>query len=63
MLQSIYTYYFLSSKWHLDKCKLGDFFGAEAFENVLQCENTLDFNALNCKMDFDRIQNSCDLDV
>jgi hypothetical protein len=25
MLQSIYTYYSLFFKWHLDKCKLGDF--------------------------------------
>jgi hypothetical protein len=39
------------------------FFGVKGFENVLQCEDTLDFNALNCKMDFDKIQNSCDLDV
>jgi len=38
-------------------------FGVEAFENVLQCEDTLDFNVLNYKMDFERIQNSCDLDV
>jgi hypothetical protein len=35
-------------------------FGAKGFEDSLQHENMLDFNAFTCKMDFDRIQNSCD---
>jgi hypothetical protein len=39
------------------------FFGVEGFENSSQRENTLDFNVFTCKMDFDKIQNSCDSDV
>jgi hypothetical protein len=38
-------------------------FGAKGLEDSLQCEDTLDFNVLTYKMDFDRIQNSCDLNV
>jgi hypothetical protein len=39
------------------------FFGAEGFEDSLQCEDTLDFNVFICKMDFDRIKNNCDSNV
>jgi hypothetical protein len=36
---------------------------AKGLEDSLQHENTLDFNALTCKIDFDRIQNICDSNV
>jgi hypothetical protein len=35
-------------------------FGTKGLENSSQHEDTLDFNAFTCKMDFNRIQNSCD---
>jgi hypothetical protein len=34
--------------------------GAKGLEDSSQHEDMLDFNAFICKMDFDRIQNSCD---
>jgi hypothetical protein len=39
------------------------FFGAKGLENSLQREDALDFNVFTCKMDFDKIQNNCHLDV
>jgi hypothetical protein len=38
-------------------------FEAKDLENSLQHEDTLDFNALTCKTNFDRIQNNCDSNV
>jgi hypothetical protein len=35
-------------------------FGAKGLEDSLQHEDTLDFNALTCKVDFDEIQNNYD---
>jgi hypothetical protein len=35
-------------------------FGAKGLKDSLHHENTLDFNAFTFKMDFDKIQNSCD---
>ncbi len=32
MLQSIYTYYSLSSKWHLDRCKLEEILEQKALK-------------------------------
>jgi hypothetical protein len=37
-----------------------NFFEAEALEDSSQHEDILDFNAFTCKMDFDKIKNSCD---
>jgi hypothetical protein len=38
-------------------------FEAKGLEDSLQHEDTLDFNAFTCKIDFDRIPNSCDSNV
>jgi len=40
-----------------------NFFGVEGLEDASQCEDTLDFNVLTYKMDFDIIQNSYDSNV
>jgi hypothetical protein len=37
-------------------------FGTKGIEDFSQHEDTLNFNALTCKVDFDKIQNNCDLD-
>jgi hypothetical protein len=58
MLKSIYTYSSLSLKQHLDKCKLGAFFGVEGLEIFSQHEDTLDFNVFTYKMENFKIQNS-----
>jgi hypothetical protein len=60
--QNFYTYYFIFLKKHLDN-QGWRIFGAKGLEDSLQCEDTLDFNVLTYKMDFDRIQNSCDSNV
>jgi hypothetical protein len=36
---------------------------AKGFEDSLQHEDTLNFNVLTCKIDFDKIQNNCDSNV